>query len=132
LSVLADSSVWVRYLRQGHSGEAGGMEALLRAAEVVTCGPVTAELLVGASSARRTELGSLLDALPWVDLRRPEWRRVGHVGALLRERGATVALTDIEIAVAAEAADAALWTFDSDFQRIAAVMPNLRFFAPVK
>jgi predicted nucleic acid-binding protein len=71
-------------------------------------------------------------ALPWVDLRRPEWRRVGHVGALLRERGATVALTDIEIAVAAEAADAALWTFDSDFQRIAAVMPNLRFFAPVK
>ena len=127
MKVLADSSAWVRYLRHGSAGEARGMEELLRTGQVLTCGPVVAELIVGTRPDRRQELAALLDAVPWVELDRAEWRRVGQLGALLRERGASVALTDIEIAVAAETANAALWTFDTDFQRLSAVMPELRF-----
>ena len=130
MSVLPDSSAWVRYLRYGRLGDAAAMEGLLTAREVVTCGPVVAELLVGTRAARRDELASLLDGVRWVDFDRSVWRRVGQVGATLREQSASVALTDIEIAVAAEAAGAALWTFDSDFQRLSRVMPALRFFQP--
>jgi predicted nucleic acid-binding protein len=36
-----------------------------------------------------------------------------------------VALTDIKIAVAAEVGKAAVWTFDSDFERLITVMPKL-------
>jgi len=43
----------------------------------------------------------------------------------------TVSLTDIEIAVAAEASDAALWTFDQDFGRLGEVMSGLRLYSPL-
>jgi len=118
----------VRYLRLGRSGDAAGLEQLLQRREVVTCGPVVAELLVGTRDRDRPELAMLLDAVPWSELGRAEWRRVGQIGGMLRARGAAVTLTDIEIAVAAESANAALWTFDSDFQRLATVMPGLRLF----
>jgi len=126
--VLPDSSAWVDYLRRGAAGQAASLSQLLEQREVVTCGPVVAELLVGARAGRRQELATLWDAVSWVDLGRPEWRRIGHVAGLLRDQGTTVALTDLEIAVAAETAGAALWTFDSDFQRLTAVMPGLHFY----
>ena len=130
MKVLADTSAWVRYLRYGREGEAAAIEQLLQARDLIICGPVVAELLVGTHSEKRDELGFLLDALPWARFNRTEWHRVGNLGAELRARGLTVALTDIEIAVAAETADASIWTFDSDFQRLATQLPGLRFFSP--
>ncbi|HEY8692987.1 MAG TPA: PIN domain-containing protein [Chloroflexota bacterium] len=130
MTVLPDTSVWVRYLRHGRTGEAAALEQLLVQRDVVTCGPVVAELLVGTRPDRRQELAALIDAVPWVEFGRAEWRRSGYVAAALREQGATVALTDVEIAVAAEAAGAALWTFDSDFERVAQLVPMLRLFQP--
>jgi predicted nucleic acid-binding protein len=50
--------------------------------------------------------------------------------AELRDRGLHVPLTDVEIAVAAEAANASLWTRDSDFQRIADVLPVRLYTSP--
>ena len=107
------------------------MGDLLSHGDAVLCGPVVAELLVGTPSDRRSELASLLDALPWSELGRPEWHRVGVLGATLRSKGMTVSLTDIEIAVAAEASDAALWTFDQDFGRLGEVMSGLRLYSPL-
>ena len=130
MTVLPDTSAWVRYLRYGRDGEAAGLEQLLLQREVVTCGPVVAELLIGTRPNRRQELGILMDAVPWIDLGRAEWRRVGELGGVLRQQGASVALTDLEIAVAAEAAEASLWTFDSDFSRLAGILPSLRLYAP--
>jgi predicted nucleic acid-binding protein len=125
MSVLPDTSAWIRYLRFGANGEAADLGSLLQEREVVTCGPIVAELLVGTKPERQVELAIMLDAVPWIELSRREWRRVGEVGALLRARGATVALTDIKIAVAAEVGEAAVWTFDSDFERLITVMPKL-------
>ena len=130
MSVLPDSSVWVSYLKLGTRGPAAALDALLQQHKAIVCGPVAAELLIGTPSAGRAHLWALLAGLPWIELGRAEWRRVGEVGAVLRQQGTPVPLTDLEIAVAAAAASAGLWSDDAHFARIAAVMPDLVRFRP--
>jgi predicted nucleic acid-binding protein len=89
---------------------------------------VAAEILAGAAERHRGELWQLLSGLPWADLGRTEWRRVGEVAANLRGAGSPVALTAIEIAVAAVAIGARLWSRDGDFDRIGAVLDRLERF----
>jgi predicted nucleic acid-binding protein len=130
VTVLADTSVWVEYLRLGVVGPAAELDALLAAGEVVICGPVAAELIAGVASHRRHELWSLLMGLPWAEIGRNEWYRVGEVAATLRGAGQTVALTHIEIAVAAVSNGAQLWSRDSDFNRVEAILDGLERFSP--
>ncbi len=130
MTVLADTSIWVQYLRRGRAGTAARLDDLLAQGEVVVCGPVVAELVAGAPAGQRAELVGLLNALPWADLGRAQWAMVGEVAARLREQGISTALTDIEIAVAAVRAHAELWTRDSDFKRIAKALDALSLFTP--
>lgn len=122
--------MWVDYLRAGASESGAALDRLLERGEVVMCGPVAAELLAGAAGGVRERLASLLLGLPWADLDRSGWVEVGRVAAGLRAEGRTVALIDIEIAVAAVAAGAALWSFDTDFERIAGTLAALSRYAP--
>ncbi len=124
--LLPDTSVWVEYFRRGSDGAAGPLDELAARRELVTCGPVVVELLAGTSRDDRERLSRTLEGLPWVDLGRREWIRVGEIAGELRAAGATVALTDIEIAVAAMTAEAVVWSADSDFERIAAVVGELQ------
>ncbi|MHB1526122.1 MAG: PIN domain-containing protein [Candidatus Dormibacteria bacterium] len=128
--VLADTSIWVAYLREGAHGPGEELDRLLADEEVLLCGPVVAELLAGVGEGDRQELWGLLASLPWAEIGPGEWRRTGEVAAALRSRGATVALSDIEIAVACVTAGAALWSADSDFERVSLVLPELRRFVP--
>ncbi len=128
MTVLADTSVWVDYLRRGRSGASSALDGLLASGEVVTCGPVVAELMVGAAVGQRAELWNLLSGLAWSELGRWQWRRVGEVAAALREQGTTVALTDVVIAVAAAEARAALWSRDAGFERITQALSDLRLY----
>ena len=130
MTVLADTSIWVEYLRRGRESKAVRLDDLLVAGEVVVCGPVVAELLAGAKSSERARLWLLLTGLPWAGLGPVQWQSVGETAARLRERGDTVALTDVEIAVAAVDSSSRLWTRDSDFKRVRTVMPTLQFFDP--
>ena len=130
MTVLADTSVWVDYLRRGRRSQAARLDDLLVAGEVVVCGPVVAEVLAGAKSPDRSTLWLLLAGLPWANLGPVQWHSVGDAAGRLRERGETTALTDIEIAVAAVDSSSQLWTRDEDFQRIRGVLPALRFFEP--
>lgn len=130
MTVLADSSVWIEFLRRGQGVEAEVFRGLLMRDELVVCGPVVAELLTGTSRAQRFDLWRRLAGLPWADLGRDEWQLVGEASAQLHEAGSTVPLTDIEIAVAARSVDAALWTKDVDFDRIASVLSGLSRFEP--
>lgn len=123
--MLPDTSIWVDYLRTGAAGSAAAMQGLLEERRVITCGPVTAELLAGARGVASAKLGSLLDGLRWAPIDRPSWHRVGEVAAMLRAAGTRVPLTDIVIAVAGREADAEVWTRDSDFLRIQRVLPEL-------
>lgn len=94
------------------------------------CGPVVAELLARSIGEGRATLWTLLAVLAWADLRREHWRRVGELASELRPAGATVALTDIEIAVAAIRADARLWSRDAGFARVETVLPELERLSP--
>ncbi len=125
MSVLPDTSIWVDYLRSGTAGAAAALDDLLSRESAVVCGPVLAELLAGTPAERRDELWHALEALPWAELDRHAWRCVGEVAHDLRAAGASVALTDLAIAVAAVSADASVWTRDDDFDRIRTVLPEL-------
>jgi predicted nucleic acid-binding protein len=130
--VLPDTSIWVEYLKYGTRRPLGQtVDRLLGERAIVVCGPVLAELLTGMSPDARGELWHLLSVLPWARLDVAEWRLAGDVAATLRQKGETVPLTDIMIAVAAAAAGAAVWTQDTDFGRIARALPTLSLSEPV-
>jgi predicted nucleic acid-binding protein len=123
--VLPDTSVWVAYLRPGAEEISAELSGALDRREVLTCGPVVAELIAGARPLDRQQLLASLGGLPWADLDRRAWQSVGLLAGELRDRGQVVPLTDLEIAVAAHAANATLWTSDHDFERIAAHLEGL-------
>jgi predicted nucleic acid-binding protein len=128
VTVLPDTSIWVEYLRRGTQGAAAALDDLLADEAVLVCGPVLAELLAGTRADDRETLWHALGALPWAELDHEGWRRAGAVASALRSDGVTLPLTDIEIAVACEGAEAALWTRDSDFERLGAHLPALMFY----
>ena len=130
MTVLPDTSVWVDYLRSGTEGPAAGLDGLLEAESVLVCGPVLAELLAGTPAERTNELWHALEALPWAELDRAAWRRIGEVGRDLRASGASVPLTDLAIAVAAVSAGASVWTRDEDFERMRSALPELDLVSP--
>ncbi len=130
MTVLADTSIWIEYLRRGTRGEAARLDALMSTNELLVCGPVVAELMAGTSDTNRADVWRSLAGLPWADLGREEWYLVGVVSARLREQGRPAALTDIEIAVSAKQAEASLWTSDSNFDRIGEALGGIRRFSP--
>lgn len=128
MTVLADTSVWVEYLRAGAQGPAGGLDRLLADEAVVVCGPVLAELVAGTAAEDRDELWHALATLPWAELDHDAWLQVGELAFALRRAGISLPLTDIEIAVACTSAGAALWTRDEDFHRLRSHLPSLQLY----
>ena len=123
--IVADTSVWIEYLRNGEAGWAWELDELLARGELVMCGPVLAELVAGVPAARRSEYALRLRGLPWSGLDRDGWLRVGLIrGDLLRE-GFTASLTDVAIAVSAAQAGAVLWSGDAAHERVVAAMDDL-------
>jgi len=128
--VLPDTSVWIPYFRSG-GGEAGDrLEALIEEGEAATCGPVFAELLGGADEVQRDSIVDTVGDLPWADLGRAAWRDVGVLARRLRQAGQALPLTDLVIAVAAARAGYAVWSFDADFERLAAELGSLELYEP--
>jgi predicted nucleic acid-binding protein len=121
--LLVDSSVWVEFFR-GNERVVTRLDAALEADRVAVCGPVVAEILSGARSRREFE--TLRSAFEGVDLLPdpPEsWSRIAETRFALARRGTQAALVDLLIALTAAEAGHTLLTRDSDFERIAAVLP---------
>lgn len=128
--VLADSSVWIAYFR-AEARAVSRFEALTDASELMTCGPVAAELLTGVRRIEdREDLWDRLIAIRWAAIDAAHWRSAGEAAAHLRASGRSVPLTDVVIAVAAARARATLWTYDSDFDRLAEVVTDLELLGP--
>jgi predicted nucleic acid-binding protein len=123
--IVADTSIWVDFLRGNEPAEGTSLDTHLERESVLMCGPVVAELLTGTAPEHREDLWLVLGSLPWADLDRPAWRQVGEVACDLRRRGTQISLTDVAIAVAAIRANAGLWTLDRDFELIREVLPSL-------
>ena len=131
MSVLADTSIWIDYFR-GAEPVARELGRMLGDEPPPICGPVLAELVAGTPSDRREDVWLALAGLPFVDLGRDAWTLAGELAYDLRRAGETVPLVDLLIAVAAVRADAALWTTDRDFLRVARVFPELRLHSRVR
>ena len=130
MSVLADTSVWIDYLNRGARGPAAPLDLLLHRGEVVMCGPVASEIVAGTPTDQRSDIWSLFVGLSWIEHDRAHWWEVGLASSALSRLGRHVPLPDVSIAVAAVEAGAELWTHDTDFDQIAAVLPALRRFQP--
>jgi predicted nucleic acid-binding protein len=126
--VLPDTSVWVEFSRRGAEGRAATLGKLLDEGDVATCGPVAAELVAGAEGEIAERIWETLESLPWAELDAAGWREVGATARRLRRDGRTLPLTDLVIAVAAARAGHALWTFDSDFERIGGALSELELY----
>jgi predicted nucleic acid-binding protein len=123
--IVADTSVWIEYLRRGKAGWAWELDELLARGELMMCGPVLAELVAGVPDERRSDYALRLRALPWSGLDRDGWLRAGLLRGELRRSGFTASLVDIAIAVSAAQAGAALWTADAAHERVGAAMNDL-------
>ncbi len=130
MTVLADTAIWVDFLKVGARGPAADLAILLRDREVVLCGQVVAELLAGTQPRQREGLWTLLSGLPWLELRPRGWRRVGELAGDARRRGYTLPLTDVQIAVLALENRVELWSRDAHFTQISASVPELCLFEP--
>jgi predicted nucleic acid-binding protein len=123
--IVADTSVWIEYLRGGEAGWAWELDELLARGELMMCGPVLAELVAGVPDERRSDYALRLRALPWSGLDRDGWLRAGLLRGDLRRSGFTASLIDIAIAISAAQAGASLWTGDAAHERVAAAMDDL-------
>jgi predicted nucleic acid-binding protein len=130
VTVLPDTSIWIDYLSDQPGLASEHLDGLLQDREVMTCGPVIAEILAGTPAELRPEVWSSIGSLPWADLPPEAWRRIGERLHDLVRKGGTVPLTDMAIAMAAVEGDAALWTRDKDFRRIKEVLPKLELYLP--
>jgi predicted nucleic acid-binding protein len=130
MTVLADTSIWVDFLKVGGRGPAAELGSLLRDREVVLCGQVVAELLAGTRPEQRDGLWTLLSGLPWLELRARGWRRVGELAGDARRSGYTLPLTDVQIAVLALENEARLWSRDAHFTQIGVLAADLARFQP--
>jgi predicted nucleic acid-binding protein len=128
--VLPDTSVWISYFRSTSGADGDRLEALIKEGEAAICGPVLAELLGGADETQRGSIMDTAGSLPWAELDHVSWRAVGAVAYRLRQAGQTLPLTDLTIAAAAAHAGYALWSLDSDFERIAPVLDGLELYRP--
>ena len=123
--IVADTSVWIEYLRNGEARLGLGAGRAAGAGRARDVRPVLAELVAGVPPAHRSEYALRLRGLPWSGLDRDGWRRVGLIrGDLLRE-GFTASLTDVAIAVSAAQAGAVLWSGDAAHERVVAAMDDL-------
>jgi predicted nucleic acid-binding protein len=128
--VLPDTSVWIPYFRSASGADGDHLEGLIKAGEAAVCGPILAELLGGADERQRRAITDTAGNLPWAELDHGSWRATGTLAHRLRQAGQTLPLTDLAIAVAAARAGYALWSLDSDFERIASVLDGLKLYRP--
>lgn len=125
MTLLADTSIWIRALR-GDMTARGMIEAAAESGCLVTCAPVRLELMRGSGGSRRMdELDRNLRAAQQLRVGEAAWIRADEVVrdlALLaggRHRGPSV--SDLLVAAVAERAGATVMHDDVDFDVIAEV-----------
>ena len=125
--VVADTSVWIAYLRDPDSDPGRAMDALLSKREVLMVGMVLTEVLRGARRQREFDaLRDRLTAIQFLDTDQETWIRVAALALGLRERGETIPVTDLIVAAVAIQHNEPLYAVDEHFQRV----PGLRSYEP--
>lgn len=119
--ILVDTSVWIDFFRKGSPSLMRQLNELLDDDRVVLAAPVRLEILSGAPKHQKPMLRRLLSALPFFFPSEETWLRIetriehGHA------KGQCFGAMDLLIAAIAQDHSFALWSLDSDFQRMASL-----------
>jgi hypothetical protein len=128
--VIADSSVWIAWLRRGDSPVTQALDRALRAREVLLLPVILQEILRGAANAERFRAWQkALAALPLGLTHDAAATAVYAAGLYARCRWAGITIrsaNDCLIAATCLELEQALLQQDADFERIATVEPSLR------
>ena len=117
--VIADSNIWIHYLRDPNSEVGLALQALLDKDQVLMTGVVLSEVLQGARTEREYEiLLSSLTALPYQEMNNHTWASAGRIGLRLRLEDGLIPLTDLAIAALAIEYDQEVCTLDAHFDRV--------------
>ena len=118
--VIADSNIWIHYLRNPTSEVGSTLQELLDSDRVLMTDVVLAEVLQGARTEREFDiLLSHLTALPYQEMTTSTWVSAGQIGLQLRLTDGLIPLTDLAIAALALEYDHEVCTLDGHFDRIA-------------
>ena len=117
--VIADSNIWIHYLRNPKTQIGSALQALLDTDGALMVGVVLAEVLQGARTEREyTTLLPRLEAVPYEEVTKQTWSSAGRIGLQLRTEGRLIPLTDIVIAAQALEGDHQVFSLDAHFERI--------------
>jgi predicted nucleic acid-binding protein len=117
--VIADSNIWIHYLRDPNSEVGLTLQALLDKDQVLMTGVVLSEVLQGARTEREYEmLLPRLTALPYQEMNKRTWASAGRIGLRLRMKDGLIPLTDLAIAALAIEYDHQVCTLDGHFDRV--------------
>lgn len=117
--ILIDTSVWVAAFREREGVESRHLRQLLDADRVAMAPPVRIEILVGASRPQRRQLRRLLSALPMYYPTDATWDRIDTWIDKAGAAGDRFGFADLLIASLAADHEAAIWSLDKDFSRMA-------------
>ena len=127
--VIADTTVWIEFLKGGDAVCREALRTLIRGEQVALVGIVLAELLQGCRSAKESgEVLHNLAGLSFLETRFSTWRKSGELSAALRRKGITLPLSDVLIAALALEHDCQIFTLDPHFEQI----PGLSLYRPLK
>lgn len=116
MGVLVDTSAWVDAFRGSSHSVMKTVDRLLGGGEAVLCGVVEMELRQGMRTAERGKVLPLLEAVPYVEVQRDDWRLAGEEWASLRASGVTIPPSDCLVAAIAMRRELQLLTTDSHFE----------------
>jgi len=121
--VLVDTSAWIDFFRRRDGNVGDTVADLIERDQAILAGPVMAELLRGIRGSKEAgQLKTLLGALPYVEVQRPDWEVAGKSLRELRLRGLTLALTDAVIAAVALRHGLPVLTLDKDFEHLSVAL----------
>jgi predicted nucleic acid-binding protein len=117
--IVVDTSVWVAAQRHPAGDTALTLLSLLDADEVALALPVRLELWAGIATGDRRGFARAFSALPVLIPTEETWQPLDDWIARAADAGQRFAITDLLIARLADEIGALVWSFDSDFERLA-------------
>jgi predicted nucleic acid-binding protein len=117
--IFVDTSVWIAAFRKAESREARHLNELLDLDEVALAVAVRLEILAGTSRQNLTRMRRNLAALPTFFPTQATWRMMEGWVERASSAGQRFGFSDLLIGALAEEQRAAIWSLDSDFERLA-------------
>ena len=122
--ILADTTVWIHFLRGSGVQFQECIVPLIMADKLATTPIVIMEILRGAKSQKEYDkLSDDLAALRCFDISAKVWERASKLGYTLRHKGLNAPLTDTLIAAVAQEHSVCLLHDDRHFEMIASISP---------